>query len=187
MYRLLLKNLQSLKALNNGRISSSNSSGLSCSPCRRSIVRLRTASQSIKHSSSRATCAETDDRLCDWTTRLQCVVRNCRCGFNLWAGVGDIKQKPAFFRIASDVLSVFLPLIIDDDDVGSKPSIIRRWRSRGACQVHCTPACMAPEQIDGLPGIDHRADIYSMGVVFHERLSGEQPVLLESSNQTPGR
>jgi serine/threonine-protein kinase len=38
-----------------------------------------------------------------------------------------------------------------------------------------TPAYMAPEQIAGDENVDHRADIYSWGVVAYEVLSGETP------------
>jgi predicted Ser/Thr protein kinase len=45
----------------------------------------------------------------------------------------------------------------------------------GTQQVMGTMGYMAPEQIDRPQEVDHRADIYSLGVVFYEMLTGELP------------
>src|ERR1035438_8768623 len=49
-------------------------------------------------------------------------------------------------------------------------------RLTGEGQVMGTPHYMAPEQFERPLTVDHRADIFSLGVVFYEMLTGELPL-----------
>ncbi|MBI2928251.1 MAG: serine/threonine protein kinase [Verrucomicrobia bacterium] len=57
--------------------------------------------------------------------------------------------------------------------LGREPS---SQRLTGEGQVMGTPHYMAPEQVEHPLEVDHRADIYSLGVVFYEMLTGELPL-----------
>src|SRR5437016_916162 len=57
--------------------------------------------------------------------------------------------------------------------LGREPT---RLRLTGAGDIMGTPHYMAPEQVEHPQEVDHRADIYSLGVVFYEMLTGELPL-----------
>ncbi|MFT5284559.1 MAG: serine/threonine protein kinase [Planctomycetota bacterium] len=50
------------------------------------------------------------------------------------------------------------------------------WRLTRASQVMGTPQYMAPEQMSRPTEVDHRVDIYALGAVMYEMLTGELPM-----------
>lgn len=63
-----------------------------------------------------------------------------------------------------------LAKILDSPASGSTSTLTKIGQRMG------TPHYMAPEQIEHPDRVDHRADIYSLGVVFYEMLTGELPL-----------
>ncbi len=70
-------------------------------------------------------------------------------------------------KIADFGIAKLLHAFSDD---APKPNLTLTGQALG------TPHYMAPEQIERPERVDHRADIYSLGVVFYELLTGELPL-----------
>lgn len=60
-------------------------------------------------------------------------------------------------------------------------------RSRLDDTIGGTPFYMSPEQIFAHPIIDHRSDMFSLGMVLYEMLRGTHPFDLEMSTRQPGQ
>jgi serine/threonine protein kinase/Tol biopolymer transport system component len=70
----------------------------------------------------------------------------------------------------------FAPVFSEADrtvSVGTDPGVVMG-----------TPGYMSPEQVRGLPTIDHRSDIFSFGAVLYEMLSGRRAFSRDSAAET---
>jgi predicted Ser/Thr protein kinase len=63
----------------------------------------------------------------------------------------------------------------DGERVADRPGERKTPALTDAGKIMGTPAYMAPEQAEHPGEVDHRADIYALGVVFYQMLTGELP------------
>ncbi|HEY6878298.1 MAG TPA: protein kinase [Polyangiales bacterium] len=95
------------------------------------------------------------------------------------AGVVHRDLKPENIYLVRSRNGGVYPKILD---FGISKLTDSRGSARVTTQGHVvgTPAYMSPEQARGVKFIDRRTDLYSMGVVLYELLSGEMPFFSEN-------
>jgi len=87
----------------------------------------------------------------------------------------DLKPENLFITVAADgndwvkVLDFGISKIADDEAGAAKPKLTRVGTTVG------TPEYMAPEQLRGAKDLDGSADVYSLGCVLYEALTGRRP------------
>lgn len=77
--------------------------------------------------------------------------------------------KPANVFLEGDLQKVLLM------DFGIARALTEQAENASGGPVVGTPEYMSPEQARGLPGIDHRSDIYSLGALGYRMLMGRPP------------
>jgi serine/threonine-protein kinase len=82
----------------------------------------------------------------------------------------DIKPENVFLcRVAGSIVPKLLDFGISHIDAEGAARMTATGMSLG------TPAYMAPEQIKSARNVDARSDVWSLGILIHETLSGELP------------
>src|SRR2546430_13342765 len=101
------------------------------------------------------------------------------------SGIEGLVYKCLCRRIASDVSCVRCMFFFFQAEDGIRDLTVTGVqtcalpiyiRLTGTQQVMGTLHYMAPEQFAGARDVDHRADIFSLGVTFYEMLTGELPL-----------
>ena len=93
-------------------------------------------------------------------------------GYAHEAGVIHRDLKPANIMLARGAAGRLRVVVLDF-------GLARTLAGEGLTRTHAalgTPYYMAPEQMDGIRGIDRRCDIFALGVIAYEMLAGKVPL-----------
>ncbi|MCB9596757.1 MAG: serine/threonine protein kinase [Sandaracinaceae bacterium] len=88
----------------------------------------------------------------------------------------DLKPDNIFMQmIPEDPLHMGIPKVLDFGVSKLKEPGLASSKLTAMGMVMGTPYYMAPEQVADTSGVDQRADVFSLGVILYEALSGELP------------
>ncbi len=93
-------------------------------------------------------------------------------------------DRRGLLKVADFGLAKLVASAVDLRSEGDSQSAGAIFELTEAGRIMGTPQYMAPEQKDRPSEVDHRADIYALGVVFYQMLTGELP---ESDLQPPSK
>ena len=89
----------------------------------------------------------------------------------------DLKPENIFLRRRDDGKVTVKVL---DFGIAKLTAMGRSQRLTQTGAIMGTPHYMSPEQIDGSPNVDHRTDIYALGIIIYEMLTGSRPFASET-------
>lgn len=93
-------------------------------------------------------------------------------------GVLHRDLKPSNILLGRDVDGAFRPVVLDFGIAkisdGGGVEHLRKKRTRTGARMG-TPEYMSPEQIRGEPDLDARTDVFSMGTIIYELITGRSP------------
>ncbi|MBU0553465.1 protein kinase [Myxococcota bacterium] len=106
--------------------------------------------------------------------------RAARIIYQVCESLTEAHQAQIIHRDVKPENLMLLPRGADEDFVKVLDFGVARLRSEGACRtapglLFGTAAYVSPEQAQGAASLDHRSDLYALGIVLYEMLTGQNP------------